>query len=69
MTAVGDVCRSIEEESTERQSELIEAADSAVQALTVRIAAAEEATDAPSAVESILLSLHRMLRVMRSAQA
>ena len=69
MTAVGDVCRSIEEESTERQSELIEAADSAVQALTVRIAAAAEATDAPSAVESILLSLHRMLRVVRSAQA
>jgi uncharacterized membrane protein YgaE (UPF0421/DUF939 family) len=71
MSAVGDVLRSTEGAGAgaERQSELIESADAAVQALTVRIAAAEEARDAPSAVESIVLSLHRMLRVVKSAPA
>ncbi|MCU1548870.1 MAG: hypothetical protein JWO29_1821 [Arthrobacter sp.] len=69
MTAVGDVFRSPEEESTERQAELIERADASVEALTVRVAAARTAADAPSAVESILLSLHRMLRVVKTAHA
>ncbi|WP_427131735.1 FUSC family protein [Pseudarthrobacter sp. S9] len=69
MSAVGDVLRSVEENSAERQAELIETADAAVNVLTARMAAEEAATDAPSAVESILLSLHRMLRVVKSAGA
>ncbi|MEO3933269.1 aromatic acid exporter family protein [Micrococcaceae bacterium Sec7.4] len=67
MSAVGDVLRSIQEESPDRQTELSETADAAVKALTTRVGAEESATDAPSAVESILLSLHRMLRVATSA--
>ena len=66
MAAVADVLRSIEEESPERQAELVGTADVAVKELTARIGAEEAATDAPSAVESILLSLHRMLRVVKS---
>ena len=67
MSAVGDVLRSVEEESPERQSELCDEADGAVKALTARVGAEEAATGAPSAVESILLSLHRMLRVVTSS--
>ena len=69
MSAVADILRSIEEESPEEQLERIEAADSAVKALTGRIGAEETSTDAPSAVESILMSLHRMLRVVKSSAA
>lgn len=69
MAAVGDVLRSIEEEGPERQDELIQAADAAVKELTARIGAEQTATDAPSAVESILLSLHRMLRVVKPGGA
>ncbi|WP_456509036.1 FUSC family protein [Arthrobacter sp. TE12232] len=69
MSAVADILRSIEEESPEEQLERIEAADSAVKALTGRIGTEETATDAPSAVESILMSLHRMLRVVKSSAA
>lgn len=67
MSAVGDVLRSIQEESPDRQSELSVTADAAVKALAARVGAGEAATDDPSAVESILLSLHRMLRVATSA--
>ncbi|MGY2746607.1 FUSC family protein [Arthrobacter sp. UYCu723] len=69
MSAVGDVLHSIEEESTERQLELVETADAAVKDLTRRIGAEEAATDAPSAVESILLSLHRVLRIVKTTGA
>ncbi len=68
MAAVGHVLRSIEEEGKERQLELVESADAGVRELTARIGAEEAATDAPSAVESILLSLHRMLRVVKNAR-
>jgi hypothetical protein len=67
MAAVGDVLRSTGEESPERQSELTKTADDAVKELTGRVAADDAATDGPSAVESILLSLHRMLRVVKSS--
>ena len=60
-------CASVEEESPDRQVEQSEAADAAVRALTARVGAEETATDAPSAVESILLSLHRVLRVAKAA--
>lgn len=66
MAGVGEVLRSTEEENTERQGELVEAAGAAVTELARRIGAEEAATGAPSAVESILLSLHRMLRVART---
>jgi uncharacterized membrane protein YgaE (UPF0421/DUF939 family) len=69
MATVGDVFRSAEEKSSEEQAELIEAADARVQALTEHIAEHNRATDAPSAVESILFSLHRMLRVVKTARA
>jgi hypothetical protein len=66
MSAVSDVLRSTEEESPERQSELAGTAEAAVQELSRRIGAEAPATDEPSAVESVLLSLHRMLRVVRT---
>jgi hypothetical protein len=68
ITTVGEVLSAVEEESPERQLELVDAADAAVRELTRRIGAEEAATDAPSAVESILLSLHRMIRVVRASQ-
>ncbi len=67
MTRVGDVLRAMEEEQAGRQAELIEEADKAVKALTYGLAAADTPGDAPSAVESIALSLHRMLRVVKPA--
>lgn len=63
MASVGDVLRALEEEQPERQTELAAAADAAISELTARIGSEQPSTDAPSAVESILLSLHRMLRV------
>jgi len=69
MSTVGKVLRGIEEDGPDRQAELTGNAEAAVKGLTARIAAADEATDAPSAVESILLSLHRMLRVVRTSAA
>ena len=65
-SAVGDVLRSTEEDPRE-QAELIEAAEAAIEDLAARIAAGEAATAAPGAAESVLLSLHRMLRVVKSA--
>jgi uncharacterized membrane protein YccC len=66
MTMVGDVLRAAEEEEPQRRAELVEEADAAVKAFTARVAVEDQAADAPSAVESVLLSLHRMLRVMKS---
>ncbi|WP_082575089.1 FUSC family protein [Arthrobacter sp. Soil763] len=69
MALVGDALRAVDEEEPQRQAELIEQADAAVQEFTARIAAEEHAPGAPNAVESILLSLHRMLRVLKSGDA
>ncbi|HET8878238.1 MAG TPA: FUSC family protein, partial [Arthrobacter sp.] len=69
MARVGDVLRAIEEDEPQRQAELIEEADAAVEALTARVAGEDHAAGAPNAVESILLSLHRMLRVVKSVKA
>ena len=67
MSAVGDVLRATEEESPERQAELARTADAAVNELTGAWLGGEpHSHDAPSAVESILLSLHRMLRVVKT---
>ncbi len=66
MSSVGDVLRAMEEESPERQSELVDSAGAAIDQLTYRLAAEHRSIDAPSAVESILVSLHRMLRVSKS---
>ena len=68
MASVGDVLRAVEEEeSPERRAELSAEADDIVKALTARVGNEEAATGAPSAVESILLSLHRMLRVVKES--
>src|SRR6478736_5147788 len=66
MTMAGDVLRAAEEEEPQRQAELVEEADAAVKAFTARIASEDNSPGAPNAVESILLSLHRMLRVVKS---
>ena len=63
MSAVGDVLRATEEDNPDRQTELARTADVAINELTARLATEQHSKDAPSAVESILLSLHRMLRV------
>ena len=65
MTAVGDVLRATEEDHPERVAELAGSADAAVNELTARIGSEPHTDDAPSAVESILVSLHRMLRVAK----
>ena len=67
MASVGDVLRSVEEDDAAQQLERIEAADAAIQELTVQVGSGAPATSAPSAVESILMSLHRMLRVAKAA--
>src|SRR6478735_11729304 len=67
MARVGDVLRSTEEEDTERQAERIAEADRAVDALTQQVSDGDHTPGAPNAVESVLLSLHRMLRVVKSS--
>lgn len=69
MTLVGDVLRATEEDEPERQADLLKEADAAVKDLTSRIATGTRPEGAPNAVESILLSLHRMLRVVKTAHA
>jgi uncharacterized membrane protein YgaE (UPF0421/DUF939 family) len=66
LAAVSEVLRSAEEDDAGRQAELLSAAHAAVDALEVRIASEDIDVDAPSAAESILLSLHRILRVART---
>jgi uncharacterized membrane protein YccC len=68
MSAVGDVLLPAEEEGPERHDELTLTAEDAVQQLSRRLAVEGAATDEPSAVQSILLSLHRMLRVVRTSE-
>jgi hypothetical protein len=69
MSAVSDVLGSPEEESPERQTKLAGTAEAAVREVSRRLVAEAVATEKPSAVESILLSLHRMLRVVRTSGA
>ena len=66
MSCVGDVLRGMEEEPPERQAELVDSATAAINQLTARLATEQRSTSAPSAVESILVSLHRMLRLAKS---
>jgi uncharacterized membrane protein YgaE (UPF0421/DUF939 family) len=63
MAAVGDVLHALEDEQPERQADLARSADAAINELTARLAPEHHSKDAPSAVDSILVSLHRMLRV------
>jgi uncharacterized membrane protein YgaE (UPF0421/DUF939 family) len=63
VASVGDVLHALEEEQPDRQAELAASADATINELTARLATEQHSKDAPSAVESILLSLHRMLRV------
>lgn len=63
MASVGDVLPALEDEPPEGQDELVRSADAAISELTARLASEQHSKDAPSAVESILVSLHRMLRV------
>ncbi|MFF2031525.1 aromatic acid exporter family protein [Arthrobacter sp. NPDC058192] len=67
VTAVGDVLRDLEDADRERRAELLSSAEAAISALTTTLGSEVHTQDAPSAVESILVSLHRMLRVVRSA--
>jgi hypothetical protein len=69
MSAVGDALGATEEEDPGLHAELTGTAQAAVQELSRRIGAEAVATGRPSAVESILLSLHRMLRVVRTSGA
>lgn len=62
LAAVGEVL-SADEEDPDRQAELTAAARAAVDSLRARIVSSGADADAPSAAESILLSLHRILRV------
>jgi uncharacterized membrane protein YgaE (UPF0421/DUF939 family) len=69
IAAVGSVLMAAEEdtgEDTVRQRERLQEADSAVRTLAQKIASDEVNPDTPSAAESILLSLHRILRSLRT---
>ena len=66
LAAVSEVLRSAEEDDAGRQAELLSAAHAAVDALEVRITSEDINADGPSAAESLLLSLHRILRVART---
>lgn len=61
--AVGEVLRSAEEDDADRQAELFQTAHAAVASLEDRTAAEGNGAGTPSAAGSILLSLHRILRV------
>lgn len=69
LAAVSEVLRSLEDEHPDRQNELIAAANAAVDALAVRMASDDVNPDAPSAAESIVLNLHRILRVVTAGQS
>ena len=66
LAAVSEVLRSIEDEEPDRQDELLGAAAAAVDTLADRMASDDVNPEAPSAAESIVLSLHRILRVLRA---
>ena len=68
MASVGDVLHALEDEQPDRQAELAASADATINELTARIASEQHSKEAPSAVESILVSLHRMLRVSTPGQ-
>jgi uncharacterized membrane protein YccC len=65
LTAVGEVL-SAEAEEADRQAELRTAAHAAVDSLRARIVSEDADSDAPGAAESILLSLHRILRAVEA---
>jgi hypothetical protein len=62
LSAVSEVLRAAEEDDAGRQAELLSAAHAAVGVLEERITSEDADADGPSAAESILLSLHRILR-------
>ena len=66
LDAVGALLLAVEEGDAERLEELRDEADTTVHALAQRLASDDTDPDAPSAAESILLSLHRILRVLKS---
>ncbi|MGX9900912.1 FUSC family protein [Arthrobacter sp. SA17] len=66
LSAVGALLLAAEEGDTKRLGHLRDEADTAVRILAQRLASDETDPDAPSAAESILLSLHRVLRVLAS---
>lgn len=67
LAAVSEVLRSLEDEEPDRQNELIGAAKAAVEALAERMASDGD-PHAPSAAESIVLNMHRILRVVTAGQ-
>jgi uncharacterized membrane protein YccC len=69
LTAVSEVLRSMEDEQPDRQNELIASAKSAVDALAERMASDDVNPNAPSAAESIVLNLHRILRAVAAGQS
>ncbi|KQR63413.1 hypothetical protein ASF98_12165 [Arthrobacter sp. Leaf337] len=69
LAAVSEVLRSMEDEHPQKQNELIESAKTAVDALAERMASDDVNPDAPSAAESIVLNLHRILRVVSAGQS
>lgn len=66
LSAVAALLLAVEEGDADRLEELRHTADAAVRFLAQRLASEETDPDAPSAAESVLLSLHRILRVLKS---
>lgn len=69
LDAVSEVMRSMEDEDPDKQNELIAAANTAVEALAQRMATDDVNPHAPSAAESIVLNLHRILRTVTAGQS
>jgi uncharacterized membrane protein YccC len=67
LTATGDLLRSFSDDDTSAQDECFEAAKAAVEACMAATAARQAEQGMVPASESVLLSLHRILRAVRTA--
>ena len=66
---MADAVQALESDEPQSRAELAAEAADAVKSLADAVAAGPSSGDAPGAVESALLSLHRMLRILKAHQA
>ncbi len=69
LAAVADAVQALESDEPQSRAELAAEAADAVKSLADAVAAGPSKGDAPGAAESALLSLHRMLRILKAHQA
>lgn len=69
LAGVAATLKALADEDPPRRGDILAEASGAVTALADAVAAGTSAGDAPGAVESVLLSLHRMLRIVKAHRA